>query len=56
MFVVWTVYASLPATPPTPLIPLPSTSNGSRAHRFAPTTVLGTSAVETESLNNRRVK
>jgi hypothetical protein len=36
---VWTVSASLLATPPTPLIPLPLSSTVSRAHRFAPTTV-----------------
>jgi hypothetical protein len=39
MFLVWTVYASLSATPPTPLIPLPFTSNGRGTHRFVPTTV-----------------
>jgi hypothetical protein len=39
MFIVWTVYASLSVTTPNPLIPLPFTSNGSRAHRFASTTV-----------------
>jgi hypothetical protein len=33
MFVVWTVFASLPATP---LIPLPIISNGRRTHRFDP--------------------
>jgi hypothetical protein len=40
MFIVWTVYASLFAAPPTPLIPLPLTSNGSQAPSFIPTTVL----------------
>lgn len=40
MIVVWTVYASLPAILPIQLIPLPSTSNGRQAHRFAPTTRL----------------
>jgi hypothetical protein len=41
MFIVWTVCDSLSTSPPEPLIPLPFSSNGSRAHRFAPTTVLG---------------
>jgi hypothetical protein len=41
MFVAWTVYASLSATSPTrSRIPLPFPSNGSRVHRFDPTTVL----------------
>jgi hypothetical protein len=39
MFIVWTVYVSLSAAPPTPLIPMPFTSNGPQTHRFAPTTV-----------------
>jgi hypothetical protein len=37
MFIVRTVYAYLPAAPPTPLIPLALTSNGRRG--FVPTTV-----------------
>jgi hypothetical protein len=37
---IWVVYASLSASPPTSLISLPFTSNGSRSHRFAPTAVL----------------
>jgi hypothetical protein len=41
MFIVWTVYASLSAVSPSPLIPLPSTSNGRGTHSFAPTTVHG---------------
>jgi hypothetical protein len=40
MFIVWAVYASLSAAPPTPLIPFRFTCNGPRMHRFAPTTVL----------------
>jgi hypothetical protein len=36
MFVVWTVYAFLSATP---LIPLPFISNGCETHTFAPITV-----------------
>jgi hypothetical protein len=39
MFIVWTVYVYLPANPPTPLIPLPVTSNGRETRIFAPTTV-----------------
>jgi hypothetical protein len=39
MFIVWTVYASLSAAPPYPLINLPFTSNGPQTHGFAPTTV-----------------
>jgi hypothetical protein len=39
MIIVWTVFTSLSATPPYPLIPLHFTSNGSRAHRFAQATV-----------------
>jgi hypothetical protein len=38
MFTVRTVYASLSATPPNPLIHLPFTSDGCRTHRFASTT------------------
>jgi hypothetical protein len=38
MFIVWTIYSSLLATPPTRLIPLPFISNGRLTHRFAPTT------------------
>jgi hypothetical protein len=38
MFIVWTVHASLSATPPTPLFPMSSPRRG--MHRFAPTTVL----------------
>jgi hypothetical protein len=37
---VWSVDDSLSAIPPTPLIPVPFTSNGSQAHRFAPTTIM----------------
>jgi hypothetical protein len=40
MFIEWTLYTPLPATPPTPLIPFPFSSNGRGTHRFAPTTVL----------------
>jgi hypothetical protein len=36
---VWAVSASLPATPPSPLIPLPFTSIGRGTHGFVPTTV-----------------
>jgi hypothetical protein len=39
MFTVWTVHASLPATPLAPLILLPFTSNGRGTHGFVPTTV-----------------
>jgi hypothetical protein len=38
MFIVWAAHASLSAAPPTPLIPLPFTSNGKGTHTFAPTT------------------
>jgi hypothetical protein len=37
---VWTVSVSLSATPPTPLIPFLSTSNGCGTHRFFPIIVL----------------
>jgi hypothetical protein len=40
MLIVWTVYASLSATTPTPLNSLSFTSDGSRPHRLAPTTVV----------------
>jgi hypothetical protein len=36
MFIVWTVYASLFAISPAPMIHLPFTSNGRGTHRFAP--------------------
>jgi hypothetical protein len=39
MFMVWTVYASLSATPPDRLIPLPFTSKGRGTHIIVPTTV-----------------
>jgi hypothetical protein len=48
---VSTVYASLSATPPTPLIPMLFTSNGSRALRFAPTTAY----VATDSPGGSRI-
>jgi hypothetical protein len=44
-FVVRTVCASLSATSPTRLISLLFTSNGSRAHRFAPTAVTDISRI-----------
>jgi hypothetical protein len=34
MFIVWTVYSSLPAAPPTALITLPLTSYGHVMHGF----------------------
>jgi hypothetical protein len=40
MFTVWTVYASLSASPSTPLIPLPLSSNGRGTHRFVQTAVV----------------
>jgi hypothetical protein len=43
MFVVWIVYVSLSANPPTSLIPLPGISNGRQAYIFAPTTIQRTS-------------
>jgi hypothetical protein len=39
MFVVWTLHASMPASLPTPPVPLPFISNGSEMHVFAPTAV-----------------
>jgi hypothetical protein len=39
MLIVWTVYASLPATAPTPLTPFPLTSDGCGMHGFILTTV-----------------
>jgi hypothetical protein len=38
MFLVRTVYTSLSAATPIPLITLPFTPNGPQTHRFAPTT------------------
>jgi hypothetical protein len=40
IFIVWAENASLSATPPTPVIAVPFTFNGTRAHRFVPTTVI----------------
>jgi hypothetical protein len=40
IFTVWTEYAALSATAPTPLIPLPFTSNGRGTLRFTPTTLI----------------
>jgi hypothetical protein len=37
---IWTVYASLSATPPTPLIPLPFTSDRRGTHGFILTILL----------------
>lgn len=39
MFMFWTEYASLSATPPTLLVPFPLTSNGRGMHGLDPTTV-----------------
>jgi hypothetical protein len=55
MFIVWTAYASLPAAPPDPLIPLSFTSNGAQTHRFAPTTVLSTRDWSNGHVNGREV-
>lgn len=44
VFLVWTVYASLSAPPPAPLVRLPCTSNGPQVHRFFPTTLCSLTA------------
>jgi hypothetical protein len=52
MFIMWTVNASVPATPPAPLIILPFSSNGRGTHGFAPIALKRVSSFQTSNLEN----